>query len=176
MKDLHVTFLGKKYDLANAETVEEVQKQVQKKTGASSDLPQVLFGGKKLEPTAFLRDSGVTDGADLVALPDAASSMEKLMEEAGVDKEKLDELMKSMGGGDGKPPSMEESMKMMQEMVNSPIFQEYMNDPERLEQSRQMILNNPMLKVRTLQIFLPPVDELSCPSCNHISHVYYIGM
>jgi hypothetical protein len=67
--------------------------------------------------------------------------------------------MKSMGGGDGKPPSMEESMKMMQEMVNSPIFQEYMNDPERLEQSRQMILNNPMLKVRTYQIFLPPVDE-----------------
>lgn len=147
MKNLQVTFVGKKYDVDAATTVEEVQKEIQKQSGASSELPQLLFGGKKLESAAFLRDAGVTDGSDLSAIPDTAAGMQDLLKQAGIDSDKMDELMKSMGGEDGKMPSMEESMKMMSEMVNSPIFQEYMQDPERLEQSRQMILNNPMLKV-----------------------------
>jgi len=72
------------------------------------------------------------------------------MKQAGLDTGKLDELMGSLGGagGEGGMPSMEESMKMMSNMMNSPMIQEMMSDPERLEQSRQMILQNPMLKVR----------------------------
>ena len=42
--------------------------------------------------------------------------------------------------------------------MNSPIFQEYMNDPERLEQSRQMILQNPMLK--SMMAGMPGMEEI----------------
>jgi len=106
----------------------------------------MLFGTKELNLKEILRDAGVTDGAELVAIPDVQGGMEDLMKQAGLDKEKLNELMGSLGG-EGGTPSMEESMKMMKNMMNSPMIQEMMNDPERLEQSRQMILNNPMLKV-----------------------------
>lgn len=46
------------------------------------------------------------------------------MKAAGVDSTQLDDLMKSMPGGGEGMPSMEESMKQMSEMMNSPIFQE----------------------------------------------------
>jgi hypothetical protein len=53
---------------------------------------------------------------------------------------------------------MQESMQMMTSMMNSPIFQEYMNDPAKLEESRQMILNNPMLK--SMMAGMPGMDQL----------------
>jgi hypothetical protein len=73
--------------------------------------------------------------------------LEEYLKGTGVDTSKLDELFKGLGGGDGGPvPSMKESMEQMASMMNSPMFQEYMTNPEKLEESRQMILNNPMLK------------------------------
>ena len=108
------------------------------------------MSGKPLPPKSLLREAGVTDGANIVMTP-GAGSMQDLMKQAGVDTDKLDDLMKSMGlngAGDGKAPSMEESMNMMKDMMNSPMIKDMMSDPERLEQSRQMILNNPMMKVR----------------------------
>lgn len=166
VKNLHVSFIGKKYDVEAATTAEEVQNEVQKQSGGSSGvvdvskpLPQVVFGGKKLEPTAFLRDAGVTDGAQLNMVPYPSGSMQDLLKQAGLDTDKLDELMGSMGGGaDGEMPSMEESMKMMSNMMNSPMIQEMMSDPERLEQSRQMILQNPMLT--SMMAGMPGMDEL----------------
>ena len=68
------------------------------------------------------------------------------MKAAGLDGDKLDELVKSLPGGGEGMPSMEESMGMMQEMVDSPMFKQYMDDPEQLEKSRQMVLQNPMIK------------------------------
>ena len=47
---------------------------------------------------------------------------------------------------------------MMSGMMNSPIFKEYMNDPEKLEESRQMILNNPMLK--GMMAGMPGMEDL----------------
>ena len=64
----------------------------------------------------------------------------------------LDDMMSKLmsggmpGGGEGGMPDMAESMQMMKELTNSPLFSQYMNDPEKLEESRQMILNNPMMK------------------------------
>merc|ERR1712071_688568 len=52
----------------------------------------------------------------------------------------------------------EESMNMMQDMMNSPMIQDMMSDPERLEQSRQMILQNPMLK--SMMAGMPGMEEL----------------
>lgn len=151
VKNIQVTFIGKKYEVDAANTAEDVQKDVQRQSGSSDTtaLPRLVFGGTPLEPTAFLRDVGVTDGAKLSMVPDTKSSMQDLMKQAGVDTDQLDELMKNMGvgpGTDGKAPSMEDSLKAMSEMMNSPMIQEMLGDPERLEQSRQMILQNPMLK------------------------------
>jgi len=70
----------------------------------------------------------------------------------------LDEMMKSMGGADGEMPSMQESMQSMTEMMSSPIFQEYMSDPEKLEQSRQMILGNPMMK--SMMAGMPGMEDI----------------
>ena len=63
----------------------------------------------------------------------------------------VSKMMGGMGGGggggaDGEMPDMAESMKMMKELTNSPLFAEYMNSPDKLEESRQAILNNPMMK------------------------------
>jgi len=71
--------------------------------------------------------------------------VEKLMSDAGIDKAKLQEMMKDMPG-DGKMPDLGQSMSMMKDLMNNPMLQEMLTDPERLEQSRQMILNNPMMK------------------------------
>merc|ERR1719469_1293780 len=65
--------------------------------------------------------------------------------------------MKSMPGG-GDMPDMKDSMEMMQSMMSSPLFQEYMSDPEKLEQSRQMILTNPMMK--GMMAGMPGMDEI----------------
>jgi len=98
----------------------------------------------------------------------AANPMQDYLKQAGVDTDKLEEFMKGMGGGAGgaggggadgeKMPSMQESMEMMSGMINSPLFQDYMKDPERLEQSRQMILNNPMMK--SMMGSMPGMEEL----------------
>ena len=102
--------------------------------------------------------SSTASSANTMDLQDESNKMKDLMAKAGIDTSKLDDLVKSMGGpnnpmgaaaaaagNDGEVPNMQESMEMMASMMNSPLFQEFMNDPERLEQSRQMILQNPML-------------------------------
>mmetsp|Transcript_25875 Transcript_25875/g.76496 ORF Transcript_25875/g.76496 Transcript_25875/m.76496 type:complete len:213 (-) Transcript_25875:68-706(-) len=111
----------------------------------------------------------VRGGSDDAPPPPAAAAgglpgMEEMMKSAGIDKDKMDELMKSMPGGlggeggEGDMPSMEESMEMMKNMVDSPQFNEYMNDPEQLEKSRQMILNNPMMK--SMMDSMPGMEDI----------------
>merc|ERR1712154_760343 len=53
---------------------------------------------------------------------------------------------------------MQQSMEMMQEMLKSPLFDEYLNSPEKMEQSRQMILTNPLMK--NMMSSLPGFDDI----------------
>jgi len=159
VKNLSVTFVGKKFDVESASTVEDVQKQVQSQLGGGMEIPShIVFGDKTLEPNTVLRDAGINDGSELDLIPDAASKIEEMMKKAGMNKEKVDELLAGMGYGDGKMPSMEESMELMQNMIQSPVFKEYMSDPDQLEKSRQMILNNPMMK--SMMSSMPGMDQL----------------
>ena len=101
-----------------------------------------------------------TNGA---ATTDPLSSAKNVLQNAGLDTGAVDDMIKNMmgsgdGGGDMKPPSLEDSMDMMTSMMKSPMFTELLNDPEKLEQSRQMILNNPMLK--QMMISMPGMEEL----------------
>mmetsp|Transcript_23683 Transcript_23683/g.36008 ORF Transcript_23683/g.36008 Transcript_23683/m.36008 type:complete len:180 (+) Transcript_23683:109-648(+) len=116
--------------------------------------------------SSLLLFSGVSVHAKKPSKPSSAVSkpesgeamdamMEDMMKQAGVDPSQMSEMMKEMGG---QMPSMEESMEAMQEMMNSPMFEEYMSDPEKLEQSRQMILENPMMK--GMMASMPGFDEI----------------
>lgn len=95
----------------------------------------------------------------------AASSeakLQEMMQSAGVDTNAMEEMVNNMfGGGGGAPegmPSMQESMEMMSNMMKSPMFTDFMTDPEKLEQTRQMILQNPMLK--QMMASMPGMEEL----------------
>eukprot|EP00980_Cylindrotheca_fusiformis_P003065 scaffold713_cov131-Cylindrotheca_fusiformis.AAC.23 len=102
-------------------------------------------------PTASSSSSSSSNSS-----PAAPGGMEDILKRMG--NGGLDDLMKSMGGGEGGAPSMQESLEMMSSMMNSPMFKELMSDPERLEASRQMILNNPMLK--SMMGGMPGMEEL----------------
>ena len=183
---MQVTVRGKKYEISGVTTVKDLQEQLQKESGVEPSQHTILFGGKRLEEDDVLSDAGVEDGAQLSVIPkiskpkkkkaksaaavpstsaspqmnaDTKSMMEDYMKNSGIDTSKLDEMMKSMGGGDGGGmPDMQESLKQMSSMMNSPMFQDFMNDPENLEKSRQMILTNPMLK--GMMSGMPGMDEL----------------
>ena len=187
LQNLHVTLRGTKYEINDVTTVDELKSKMKDISGNSKE-HHVLFGGKRLSPTMDLSEAGVEDGAQLNMVPvlankkpkeksvtvtdnietttssestaDTADAMKEYLKKSGVDTDKFDELLKGMGGGagDGKVPDMKESLEKMTEMMNSPLFQEYMNNPEMLEQARQMILNNPMLK--SMMVGMPGMAEL----------------
>jgi hypothetical protein len=124
-----------------------------------------MFDGKKLDSSTILSDVGVNEGSTLILMPSGLPSkedMEKYLESAGISKEKLDEMMKSLGGGGeggaGGMPSLEDSIKAMSDVMNSPMLQQMLSDPEKLEQSRLMIINNPMLK--NMMSSMPGMDDL----------------
>jgi hypothetical protein len=191
LSSVQVTLRGKKYEVGDVTTVEELQERLRDASGVDpSAQGRVLFDGQRLSPSDTLTDVGVKEGAQLNIVPASASSkkkkssssgsknpvkaastaatatttsdnpMKEMMEKAGIDSSQLDDLVKSMGGGGegGEAPSMQESMQMMSTMMNSPVFQEYMNDPDKLEESRQMILTNPMLK--SMMAGMPGMEEL----------------
>lgn len=149
--NLSVTLLGKQYDVSDVTTVKDLQKKVEDVSGVTLDKQgNVMFGGSVLESDTILSEAGVDDGSKLFILPSGLPSKEEMegyLEKAGISKEKLDEMLKSIGGsGEGGMPNIQESLKAMADVMNSPMFQDMMSDPDKLEQSRQMILNNPMLK------------------------------
>lgn len=177
MPDIQVSLRGKKYDLAGVDTVQELQEQLSDESGvAPSKQGRVLFNGKRLSSDDNLTDAGVKDGDQLnivpksksksstskksaaLAAPEASAAPAGGMDDIlkGLGGANMDDLMKSMGGEGA--PSMQESMEMMSGMMNSPIFKEFMSDPDRLEESRQMILNNPMLK--GMMAGMPGMEDL----------------
>lgn len=74
----------------------------------------------------------------------------------------LDDMIQKMmmggGGNPGEMPDMKESMTMLKQLTDSPMFDEYMSDPTKLEEARQMILTNPMMK--GMMASMPGMSEL----------------
>lgn len=190
IRNLSVTLRGKKFDVEDATTVQDVLGQVKDAAGVDGRL---LFGGRQLTATETLEDMGVQDGDSLQMVPATVSTGKKSKKVkpaasasrdvnasagagggGGAGMPDLSALLSGAGGGGGMPdlsallsgagggggmpdmsellkgaggmPDMAESMDMMSDMMNSPMFQEYMGDPEKLEASRQMILTNPLMK------------------------------
>jgi len=86
---------------------------------------------------------------------ESMDAMKEYLQQSGMDPAQIEQMMSSMGG---EMPDLKESLQSMTQMMNSPMFQEYMSNPEMLEQSRQMILNNPMLK--GMMGGMPGMEEL----------------
>lgn len=82
------------------------------------------------------------------------AKMEEMLKAQGIDPEELKKMMPE----DGKMPDPSEAMNMMKDMMSSPMFDSYMNDEDRLEESRQAILNNPMMKNAMKSV--PGFDEI----------------
>ncbi|GKY95880.1 hypothetical protein MPSEU_000548600 [Mayamaea pseudoterrestris] len=99
-----------------------------------------------------------TNDASASASNNMDAMMKDYLAKSGIDSSQVDEMLKSMGGGAGGEASMQEAMSAMSSMMQSPIFKEFMSDPEKLEQSRQMILTNPMLK--NMMAGMPGMEDL----------------
>lgn len=178
ISNLSVTLRGKKFDVEEATSVQDVLGQIKDAAGVDGRL---LFGGRQLAATDDLEAMGVKEGDSLQMVPASTSKkakskssssssavkpaaadagagggmpgmpdMSELLKGLGGDggggMPDMSELLKGAGGAGGGMPDMSESMDMMANMMNSPMFQEYMSDPEKLEASRQMILSNPLMK------------------------------
>ena len=182
VSSVQVTLKGKKYQIDDVTTISELQERLEEQSGiAPSKQGKILHNGKRLNgDNASLSEAGVSEGDQLNCVPSkksaskkksaspkkeptaAAAAAEPASSDGGMGdlQEMVSKMMSGgMGGaGAGGMPDMAESMKMMKELTNSPLFSEYMNSPEKLEESRQAILANPMMKA--MMSSMPGMSEM----------------
>ena len=182
VSNVQVTLKGKKYQIDDVTTISELQERLEEQSGiAPSKQGKILHNGKRLNgDNASLSEAGVSEGDQLNCVPSkksaskkksaspkkeptaAAAAAEPASSDGGMGdlQEMVSKMMSGgMGGaGAGGMPDMAESMKMMKELTNSPLFSEYMNSPEKLEESRQAILANPMMK--SMMSSMPGMSEM----------------
>jgi len=100
-------------------------------------------------------------GADLAGDDDSSDALFGGGDEDAA-KQSMSELL---GGLPGFPPpgalngeNLGEYEKMMETFMDSPLMQEFLSDPEKMEMSRQALLNNPM----ALQLMksMPGLEEI----------------
>lgn len=192
---LSVTLRGKKYDVADAVSVADIQASIEEQAGLAVAQQAVLYKGKMLAADATLAGAGLVEGDSVSVVP----MKPKKASDAAVDKADLsslspaaagggasDDLFGSAGaagggaaaggGGLGALSSMfgmpdmsqmsagdmgamgEQYEKMMESMIDSPMIDELLNDPEKIEQSRQLILENPMMVSMFKQV--PGMEEM----------------
>lgn len=155
------TVQGKKLDLT-ASTVAELQQQVASAQGLRADRQAVFFKGKKLDPSETLADAGVKNGDALTVTASRGKSAvadSKVVAGSGgsgldvdddVDNE-LDAIPAAaasggLGGGSGG------MMDAMFGGAQSKEVLEALDNPVKLEQSRQALLNHPMYKQMAAQV------------------------
>mmetsp|Transcript_28536 Transcript_28536/g.44383 ORF Transcript_28536/g.44383 Transcript_28536/m.44383 type:complete len:296 (+) Transcript_28536:64-951(+) len=125
--------------LTNGSVLNVVPKK-KKKTSSSA----AAAGAIGKSSSGATTTSSAADAAKANLPPGLGEEMEKMEEmlrSQGIDPEELKKMMP----GDGEMPDPAEAMKMMQDMMKSPMFDTFMNDEARLEESRQQILKNPMM-------------------------------
>lgn len=112
-------------------------------------IPSSTTSKKKKKKQSSAASSNANDSSSSSSSSGAGGmpNMEELMKQSGLDPNLINNLLSQSGaGGGGEAPDLEQSMKMMQEMISTPYFQEFLNDPSKMEESRQLLLQNPMMK------------------------------
>jgi len=107
---------------------------------------EILSKDSEVNPNQYSTKSGM-------------SAMETLLERAGIDSQKLEEMKKILPlGPNNDIPDLEKTANFMQSMLDNPLFHSYMNDPIKVEQGRQLIIQNPL--VSEIIKNLPGFDEV----------------
>jgi len=185
VSNIQVTLKGKKYQIDDVTTVSELQERLEEQSGiAPAKQGKILHNGKRLSSGDNMSEAGVSAGDSLSCIPSkkttsssstkkkssstpAATASAAAPESSSADDglKDLNDMVTKMiaggmggGGGDGGMPDMAEQVKMMKELTSSPLFSEFMNDPAKLEESRQAILNNPMMK--SMMSSMPGMSDL----------------
>ncbi|CAM9826671.1 unnamed protein product [Chrysoparadoxa australica] len=149
--------------------------------GLAKDQQSVLFKGKLLSADDDLAEAGISEGDTVNIVPSkkprAAGAGESgpmpssLRCKAAVTAEEGASDPFGLGGlgGPGGMPGMEgmpdmtpeNYQKMMNDMMNSPMMDEFLSDPEKIEESRQAILENPQLRQAMEQLpgFSDMIDD-----------------
>ena len=159
---------GKKYDIADVETVEEFMEKAETSAGMEAGQSSVLFRGKVLTVTDKLEDIGVVAGDVLMVVKGRkqravkSESSDAPMGDFATDMTP-EGIAESMKNAD--PKDMEKAMKAMDNLLDSNFVDEYFSDDDRLEQARLQMLANvdsyenqmPGFKEQALAIASDPV-------------------
>ena len=70
----------------------------------------------------------------------------------------MGDMMGGLGGMPGMPTDPAEYEAAMEQLLDSPMMNEFLGDPEKIEQSRQALLNNPM--AMNMMKSMPGFDEI----------------
>ncbi|GMI46332.1 hypothetical protein TrCOL_g9571 [Triparma columacea] len=182
-----ITLRGKRIPLVGKDlTVKDVKAACgEASPGLKEDDMTVLCSGEKLsEMGSKLSECGVEDGGVINVVPKKKKKAKKaapVPSTASVDAASgasslgggMDDLLKGFGagGGEGMDDIMKqvaamqgakdpvEMLRLMQKMLKSPAVSGYLNDPAKIEQARQMVISNPMLKTM-VSSSLPGFDEI----------------
>lgn len=125
-----------------------------KKSQTSVATSTVGDKGDVSTPTNVSNNGSGGGGGGFAGMP----NMEEMLKQSGLDPSMFNGMLNNKDGEGGGMPDMAQTAKMMQDMMKSPLFEQYLNDPERMEQSRQMIMENPMMK--GMMSSLPGFDEI----------------
>ena len=94
---------------------------------------------------------GAEDDDDSLFGEDAAAAAPPAMGGMG-------DMMGGLGGMPGMPTDPAEYEAAMEQLLDSPMMNEFLGDPEKIEQSRQALLNNPM--AMNMMKSMPGFDEI----------------
>jgi hypothetical protein len=150
---------GKKYDVT-AESVSEFSTEIETLTGIEASQQNVLYKGKLLAPTDKFEDLGIAPGevlsvvrgrrvtpkpAEAVA-PSATTSVPSSSGSAGLgggnpfgasDAAGLEEALKNAD-----PEQLKKAMAQMDNLLDSNFMDEFFDNEEKMEASRQQLLQN----------------------------------
>jgi hypothetical protein len=140
---------GKKYEVADVETVEEFIEKAENLGGIEAGQSSVLFRGKVLTSTDKLEEIGVAVGDVLMVVKGRKQRAVKseVPEETGMatglegsmdmNSDAYKEAMKNAN-----PEDIQKAMKAMDNLLDSDFVDEYFSDDERLENARLQMLQN----------------------------------
>lgn len=141
---------GKKFDL-KADTVGDFIAQVEKLAGLTPGQQSVLFRGKLLGSNENLSEAGVSNGDVLnvlkgrqTKLPHKPSAFKapSASQPSSSSGSKMGGFPSFPGAGVPSPEQMKETMSRMEEMLDSGVLDQLLNDPEQLEKSRVHLRDN----------------------------------
>lgn len=140
---------GKKYEIADVETVEEFTQKAEGLAGIEGQQSSVLFRGKVLTSADKLEEIGVTAGDVLMVVKGRKQRAVVDSSPTDVSTGGFEDMNPDMNSEaykkameNANPEDVKKAMKAMDNLLDSDFVDEYFSDDERLENARQQMLQN----------------------------------